>query len=136
VTDEERRRRNREVVERAFAAVGRADVAGQLDWMVDDAVLELPYADPPVRLEGKDAIRAHVGPALETFRFQLHITDVYDCTDPDTLVLEYRSEGRVTTTGKEYRNTYVCVVHFRDGLISHQREYYNPVPAGRALRAD
>lgn len=136
MTDEEKRLRNREVVERTFAAVGRADVSGQLDSFTEDVVLELPYADPPVRLEGKDAIRAHVGPALEIFRFQLHITDVYDCADPDTLVLEYRSEGHVTTTGKEYRNTYISVVHFRDGLICHQREYYNPVPARRALRAD
>jgi ketosteroid isomerase-like protein len=136
VTDEEKRTRNREVIERSFDAVGRADVAGQLDAFTEDVVLELPYADPPVRLEGKAAIRAHVGPALDIFRFQLHITDVYDCADPDTLVLEYRSEGRVTTTGKEYRNTYIGVVRFRDGLICHQREFYNPVPAGRALRPD
>jgi uncharacterized protein len=136
VTDEEKRLRNKKVVERSFAAVGRADVSGQLHYFTEDVVLELPYADPPVRLEGKDAIRAHVGPALETFRFQLHITDVYDCADPDTLVLEYRSDGRVTTTGKEYRNTYIGVLRFRDGLICHQREYYNPVPAGRALQAD
>ena len=136
MSDEERRRRNRELVERSFAAVGRADVSGQLESFAEDVVLELPYADPPVRLEGKDAIRAHVGPALEIFRFQLHITDVYDCADPDTLVLEYRSEGHVTTTGKEYRNNYICVVRFRDGLICHQREYYNPLPAARALRPD
>jgi uncharacterized protein len=136
VTDAEKRTRNREVIERSFDAVGRADVAGQLDAFTEDVVLELPYADPPVRLEGKGAIRAHVGPALDIFRFQLHITDVYDCADPDTLVLEYRSEGHVTTTGKEYRNTYIGVVRFRDGLICHQREYYNPVPAGRALRPD
>ena len=98
-----------------------------------------PSARRTKRRVAKDAaaaIGAHVGPALEVFRFQLHITDVYDCVDPDTLVLEYRSEGHVTTTGKEYRNNYICVVRFRDGLICHQREYYNPVPAGRALRAD
>ena len=98
--------------------------------------LVLAASAEPGRLEGKDAIRAHVGPALEIFRFQLHITDVYDCADPDTLVLEYRSEGHVTTTGKEYRNNYICVVRFRDGLICHQREYYNPLPAARALRPD
>ena len=134
--DRDKRGQNRKLVERAFDAVGRADVSGQLDAFTEDVVLELPYADPPVRLEGKDAIRAHVGPALEIFRFQLHITDVYECADPDTLVLEYFSDGRVTTTGKEYRNTYISVVRFRDGLICHQREYYNPLPAARALKPD
>jgi len=136
VTDEETRSRNRRVVESSFAAVGRGDVAAQLQHCTDDIVLELPYADPPVRLQGKDAIRAHVGPALETFRFTLEITGVYECLDPDTVILEYTSDGRVTSTGKEYRNSYVGVVRFREGLICFQREYYNPAVAARALAAD
>jgi uncharacterized protein len=134
-SDEEKRRHNREVVEQAFAAVGRGDVEGQLASFADDVVLELPYADPPVRLEGKEAIGAHLGPALEIFRFQLHVTEVYDCADPDTLILEYTSDGHVTTTGKPYHNAYIGVVRFRDGRICFQREYYNPVPAARALQA-
>ena len=136
MTDEDVRRRHRELVERSFAAVSRGDVGGQLESCTHDMVLELPYADPPVRLEGKEAIRAHVGPALETFSFRLEITNVYECADPDTLVLEYTSEGRVTTTGKAYANSYIGVIHFRDGLICHQREYYNPLVAARAARPD
>jgi ketosteroid isomerase-like protein len=134
LTDEGRR--HLELVERSFAAVGTGDVVGQLDAFTDDVVLELPYADPPVRLEGKDAIRAHVGPALEIFKFRLRITSVYECADPDTLVLEYTSDGHVATTGKPYRNSYVGIIRFRDGLICFQREYYNPVPAARALTPD
>jgi hypothetical protein len=57
-------------------------------------VLELPYADPPVRLEGKAGIRRHVGPALEAFSFRLHINQIYECVDPDLLILEYTSEGK------------------------------------------
>jgi ketosteroid isomerase-like protein len=136
MSDEVKRRQNRAVLERAFAAVGRGDVEGQLDCCTDDVTLELPYADPPLQLEGKDAIRAHVGPALQIFRFRLDITQTYDCADADMLILEYRSEGHVTTTGKPYRNTYIGVVRFRDGKICFQREFYNPVPAGRALQAD
>lgn len=135
-TDPEKRARNRAAVDRAFAAVGEGDVAGQLDSFTDDAVLELPYADPPVRLEGKEAIEAHVGPALETFKFRLDITAVYECADPDSLVLEYTSEGYVTTTGKMYRNSYIGIVRFRDGRIFFQREYYNPLVAVLALTPD
>ncbi len=136
MTDEETRSKNRRLVEGSFAAVGRGDVAAQLEHCADDIVLELPYADPPVRLQGKEAIRAHVEPALEIFRFVLEITSVYECLDPDTLILEYTSEGTVTSTGKGYRNSYVGVVRFRDGLICFQREYYNPAVAARALTAD
>lgn len=133
MTDEERRRRNRETLERSFESVGNGDMAAQMDSCTDDVVLELPYADPPVRLEGKDAIRAHVGPALDVFQFRLRTTAVYDCADPDMLVAEYTSEGRVTTTGRDYQNSYIGLVRFRDGLICFQREYYNPLVAARAL---
>jgi uncharacterized protein len=136
VSDEERRRRNLELVEWSFAAVSRGDVGGQLEHCTEDMVLELPYADPPVRLEGKEAIRAHVGPALETFSFRLDIHRVIECADPDTLVLEYTSEGRVVPSGRAYANSYIGVVQFRDGRICHQREYYNPAVAARALRPD
>lgn len=136
MTDDEVRRRNLEVVRRSFAGVSQGRVDLQLEACTEDVVLELPYADPPVRLEGKAAIRAHVGPALETFSFRLEITAVHECVDPDLLVLEYVSDGRVTTTGKAYSNSYVGIVRFRDGLICSQREYYNPVVAVRALQPD
>jgi ketosteroid isomerase-like protein len=133
---DEQRQRNLEGVKRSFAAVSEGDVAGQLEGFTDDAVLELPYADPPVRLEGKAAIRDHLEPALRIFQFRLDITEVYESVDPDLLILEYKSEGKVTTTGKAYSNTYIGVVRFRDGKVCFQREFYNPVPAARSLQPD
>lgn len=128
-----RTERNLAAVHTAFAAVGAGDVDGQLAVYTDDAVLELPFADPPVRVTGKADIRARLEPALATFRFTLSVTDVLQCADPDTLVLEYTSEGRVSTTGVRYANSYIGIFRFRDGLICFQREYYNPVPAQRAM---
>ena len=130
----EKRNRNRALIEQSFAATGKGTV--QLDRFTDDIVLELPYADPPVTLKGKEAIRAHVEPALGIFKFELTIQAVYECEDPDLLVLEYTSEGHVTTTGKHYANSYVGIVRFRDGLVCHQKEYYNPLIASRALSPD
>jgi ketosteroid isomerase-like protein len=123
-----------ELVTRSFAAVSRGDVDAQLEACTDDVVLELPYADPPVRLKGKEAIRAHVGPALRIFSFELEIRKVFECMDPDTLILEYTSEGRCTTTGQPYANSYIGVIGFRDGRICAQREYYNPLVAAAALQ--
>jgi ketosteroid isomerase-like protein len=133
--DAGRRAANLALIERSFAAVGAGDMDGQLELCTDDMTLELPYADPPKTLRGKDAIRAHVGPALGIFRFELRIDTVYECADPDLLVLEYTSEGHVATTGKAYANSYVGLVRFRDGRICWQREYYNPLVAKRALEA-
>ncbi len=71
--------------------------------------------------------------ALGIFQLQLTVTEIYDCADPDRLVLEYTSVGSVTTTGKPYANSYIAVATFRDGLVCTQREYYNPLPAARSL---
>lgn len=136
MNQDDQRRRNLAVVKRSFAAVGDGNVAVQLEGFTDDAVLELPYADPPVRLEGKAAIRDHVGPALQIFQFRLDITEVHECVDPDTLILEYTSEGKVTTTGKTYSNRYIGVVRFRDGKVCFQREFYNPAVAAKAMQPD
>ncbi len=133
MTDDDVRQRNLSVVRRAFAAISDGDLNRQLELCTDDVVLELPYADPPVRLAGKQAVRDHVGPALQTFSFRLDIERVHECSDPDLLVLEYRSDGKATTTGEPYANTYVGLIWFRDGRICAQREYYNPLIAARAL---
>ena len=82
---------------------------------------------------GKEAVRTYLTPALETFSMHLDITHITHGLDPDVLVAEYTSEGHVTTTDKPYTNSYIAVVRFRGDLISAQREYYNPVPASRAL---
>ena len=75
-------------------------------------------------------------PALATFSMHLDITGLVTCLDPDVLIAEYTSEGHVTTTDKPYANSYIAIVQFRGDLICVQREYYNPVPALRALATD
>jgi uncharacterized protein len=133
LTDSERRAHNRAAFTRSLAALSRGDLDAHLAGCTDDFVLELPYADPPVTVQGKQAVRAYLTPALATFVMELEPTLFVLGDDPDVLVAEYGSVGHVTTTQKPYTNSYIAVVRFRHGLICGQREYYNPVPARRAL---
>ena len=121
------RQRNLAVVRRAFAGIA----AGSAEQMLvanytDDMVLELPYASPPSVIEGKDRALKYLTAAFGMFRFSLEITEVHECLDPDRLVLEYTSEGRVLTSGKPYANRYIGVYWFHDGRIAKVREFYNP----------
>ena len=136
MSDDEIRARNRATIEASMAAVSDGDVDRQLALCTDDFILDLPYADPPKSVAGKETVRAYLKSALGIFQLELTITEVYDCVDPDRLVLEYTSVGSVTTTGKPYANNYIAVATFRDGLVCRQREYYNPLPAARALAVD
>ena len=133
MTDDAQRARNGAAFTRSLAALSRGDLEGHLVGCTDDFVLELPYADPPVTVTGKEAVRAYLTPALATFSMHLDITRIIHGHDPDVLMAEYTSEGHVTTTNKPYANDYIAIVRFRDELICAQREYYNPVPASRAL---
>ena len=117
---------------------GKMLLDGMLENYTDDCVFEFPYSDPerPVRLEGRETVRSYLTSAFETFRFGLEITEVHPTSDPDKIVLEYVSDGSVVPTAKPYGNRYIGIFWFRDGRISHVREFYNPAVAARALRPD
>ncbi|MCU1365800.1 MAG: phenazine biosynthesis protein PhzA/PhzB [Ilumatobacteraceae bacterium] len=134
--DVERRARNLAAVEAAFRGVSNADAAEQTAQYTDDAVLELPYTAPPKRVEGRDAALEYLTNAFKVFKMRLTITEVHPCVDPDELVVEFVSDGLVSTTGKSYANQYINVFRFRDGQICFQREFFNPNAASAALVAD
>jgi ketosteroid isomerase-like protein len=136
MTDQDIRARNLAAVEGAFAAIGKGDADGQVAHYTDDAVMEMPFIDPPAITMGKAAIRERLAGAFTVFRFTLTIERVTECLDPDELVLEFTSEGTVTTTGKPYANRYIARFQFRDGKICFQREYFNPNAAALALTPD
>jgi ketosteroid isomerase-like protein len=134
--DQEIRTRNLAAVAGAFAAIGEGDADGQVAYYTDDAVMEMPFIDPPAITTGKEAIRERLTGAFTVFRFTLAIDRVTECLDPNELVVEFTSEGTVTTTGKPYANRYIARFEFRDGLICFQREYFNPNAAASALQPD
>ena len=125
--------RHLDTVRKAFAGIAEFSADKMLEHYTDDLVLEMPYADPPAVLEGKEKIRRYLTGAFKVFQFSIDITDVHELVDQQMLILEYTSSGRVTTTGKPYTNAYVGVYWFRDGLICRVREYYNPAASAVAL---
>ena len=136
MSDRTRRARNLAAVTGAFAGVGAADADAQLTHYTDDMVLELPFAEPPVTLVGKDRARRFLRRAFEEYKMTLDITAVHECLDPDTLVVEFVSAGHMASTGKPYANTYIGVFRFRDGSIRAQKEFFNPLVADRAQEQD
>ena len=124
---------SREALRRVFDAIGAADVDALGGLYTEDYVLEMPYAKPaPVRVEGLPAVQAYLRRAFETFRFELTITDAWDIDGG--VVAEYTSDGTVVPTGNRYANSYIGVWRFRDGLVHHTREYYDPIVAAEALQ--
>lgn len=129
VIDEDKRTANRAVVDTVLRTVSAGQFDRLAEHVTDDLVFELPYGpdfmpDPVVGREAWNEMQ------LMTFAlfssFALELVEVHDCLDPDELIAEYRSTAVVARNGNDYRNRYIGVFRFRDGRISHWREFHNP----------
>ncbi len=129
MTDERRRSTNRQVVDTVLSTVSAGRFEELANYVTDDLVFELPYGPDflPNPVHGRSAWNDM---QLMTFKlfssFVLELVEVHECVDADELIAEYRSEAVVKRNGHEYRNRYIGVFRFRDGKISHWREFHNP----------
>ncbi len=133
---DEQRRRNLDAVHRAFAAIADGDAEAMMENYTDDVVFEFPFSDPPARIEGRTVMREYLRGAFSGLRFSLEITAIHETTDPDQTVIEMVSSGRILSNDNPYANRYISVYWFRDGAISHVREFLNPTLYAKALAGD
>ncbi|MGC5566544.1 nuclear transport factor 2 family protein [Streptomyces sp. FR-108] len=106
------------------------DIPAWVGLWSDEGVLEFPFAPAgwPKRLEGKAAVAdymRHYPDHIDLHDFpdvKVHETD-----DRGTIVVEMRGVGRVVETGEPFDMTYVAVVTVSRGLITHYRDYWNPL---------
>jgi ketosteroid isomerase-like protein len=102
----------------------------QFDLFAEDIVVEFPYGPSlgmPGRFETKPVVVAY---SRQLFRDLPGLT-MRDRTfysvdgDPDTVFIEYISDVP-TPGGHTYRQVYVNKMHFRDGLLVHMKEFWDP----------
>jgi ketosteroid isomerase-like protein len=74
-------------------------------------------------------------PGIFTTFAQWPVT-VYPVIDGDTALVEYASRGEVSRNDYIYENRYVGLFRFKDGKIAFMREYFNPIPYGKAVDPD
>jgi uncharacterized protein len=118
---------NRELAGQVLALIGNEELFGLL---AEDIVMEFPYGPSlgmPDRFAGKPAVVAY---CRELFAALPGLT-MRDMTyysvagDPGTVFIEYVSDAP-TPGGNTYRQVYVNKLVFRDGLLVHMREFWDP----------
>lgn len=119
-----------EVFERAMPALRDGKLDGLLDQCTVDVVFEFPFAPSgrPRRLEGRDAVRNY----LAQIYAHIHIERVEQLTihqtvAPTVAIAEFTAAVRAGEANAVVSASYVAVVTIRDGLISHYRDYWNPL---------
>jgi uncharacterized protein len=112
------------------------DSDGFADLFAPDGVIELPFAGlpgMPARLEGREAIREQARHllALPLRLEDFEVAELYQTLDPEVVIVEMRTKGTVTTTGKSFTATSIQILRIRDGHIVLFRDFPDPrVPEG------
>jgi ketosteroid isomerase-like protein len=139
-TDGAQRARPRDVFERLRGALSANDRAAFAEMMAVDGIVEWPFRAPggPARLEGRDAIRDYVTDSQlgRLMRFEeLRPDAIHETSDPEVIVVETTTIGRVIETGRRFELPAIAVLRIRDGEIISYRDYTNPLAAAEAIGA-
>ncbi|HEX5114880.1 MAG TPA: nuclear transport factor 2 family protein [Pseudonocardiaceae bacterium] len=115
------------VLERRRRCVIARDMAAFADLFAVDGVIEIPFATNglPTRLAGRETIREFTAQSGD---HPLEIADlrteqVYRTEDPEVVIVELVTVGRVTTTGQSFEVPCIQVFRIRDGQIVLFRDY-------------
>ena len=131
------REANRAVMTETLGRLGRQDFVGACELLTEDVVCDWPY--PPMEgvpesITGRAAMWEFFSGGMTAFDpYRYEITEVFELVDPNCLIAEYRSNSRLKATNAPYRNQYLGIFRFRDGLIRYWREYINPVIVAETL---
>ncbi len=127
--DDARRAANRDVFSSVLATISAGQFEQLANYMTDDLVFDLPYGpafmpNPVVGLATWNEMQLMMFKMFSSFVQELDV--VHECLDPDELIAEYHSNAVVARNGNVYENSYIGVLRFRDGKISHWKEFHNP----------
>jgi uncharacterized protein (TIGR02246 family) len=99
------------------------DTDGFADLFTPDGVIEGPFTGPPgapLRLAGREAIREYSRQVMSSpLRLEdFEVAELYQTQDPEVVIVEMRTKGTVTTTGRPFTATSIQVLRIRDGRIA------------------
>ena len=106
------------------------DIDGFADLFAPDGVIEAPFAPPgaPSRLEGREAIREYsrhlMASPLRLVDFE--VIELYQTQDPEVVIVELRTKGTITTTGRPFTATSIQVLRIREDQIVLFRDFADP----------
>jgi ketosteroid isomerase-like protein len=108
------------------------------DLFAVDAVYEFPLLNPfrPERYQGREELRAGFHAAWDAAPVrvdEIREVVVHETTDPELIVSEQEGSFTVLTTGRSFTQRFVLVLHARDGVIVHLRDYSDTLRVARAM---
>ena len=99
------------------------DTDGFADLFTPDALIEVPFSS--LRLAGREAIREYSRQVMASpIRLEdFEVTEFHQTQDPEVVIVEMRTKGTITTTGRPFTATSIQVLRIRDGQIVLFRDF-------------
>jgi uncharacterized protein len=134
-----------ELFHRAHERVRAYDIGFVDDFFAEDAVLDLPFAPPPMpkRVVGRDAIRALLRPRYDALRAagqrigEYRNVTIHETRDPEVIVVEFEAHGVPRGAGLEPSAQplrFALVYRIVKGRIQLQRDYFDSLAMVERLR--
>ncbi len=124
---------NLDSVKTFFDALEKHDVSLLTPLLADDIVETIPLSntgasEPFATYEGKEAVVGYLGTIVQNFSRTVLVDKEFTVSEDGGKVF-VESKGDLIQAGTEapYENRYVFKFVFRNGLITHIREYANPI---------
>jgi uncharacterized protein len=104
------------------------DADGFADLFAPDGVIEVPFMGPPgkpLRLAGREVIREYSRQVMASpLRLEsLEMAELYQTQDPEVVIVEMRTTGTLTTTGRPFAATSIQILRIREGQIVLFRDF-------------
>jgi hypothetical protein len=120
-----------DVLARRRQLILNGDADGFADLFALDGVIEVPFAGPPgmpARLAGREAIRAYSRQVMASpLRLEdFEVVELYQTQDPEVVIVEMRTKGTVTTTGRSFTATSIQILRIQEGHIVLFRDFPDP----------
>jgi uncharacterized protein len=110
-----------------MAAISRMDVQAAVACTHPGLVFELPFERSMPDLDQRGFAGLLRGLKDNFGTFTMDVVEVLPGQDPAVVVLRYEGDCLSHDGRVPYRNSYIAVMEFTDGLISRWREWDNPV---------
>ncbi|MBJ18466.1 MAG: hypothetical protein CL933_03485 [Deltaproteobacteria bacterium] len=128
---------NRAVMTELLLRLGSQDFSGACSLLSEDVLCDWPFppmSTMPSAIRGRGEMEAFLSQGMSAFDpYRYEITDVFELLEPTRLIAEYQSNSRYIPSGAPYRNHYLGIFEFKDGLVCYWREYINPVVISEVL---
>lgn len=105
----------------------RAEIA---DLYAEDVRIENPWAGEglPDEAQGRENLRARMEQTEQLWSFDsTRDVVIHETADPEVIVLEYRVDLTISTSGEKFSLGFVSIMRIVDGLIVSARDYSNPL---------